>query len=419
MTSDVLAPGLPGPTKSDVDAVIAAADEAEWLAEKRRDAWRLYESMDLPDPGDEEWRRTNLREMKFPSVRPARLTLSPVERRADGVVVADLSTASREQTELIQRYLGETVHADEWKFVALNSSLWTDGRLIHVPAGVEADVPVSLATSGLADGAAGFTRVLVVAERNSRVRIVDDSSSVGGGFTSGVVEILIGEGAKVEYYDINRWGDGVLNFKTVRAILGRDAEFVGLAAGIGSKLTKMRFDVEMPESGARMQLLGVTFGSGKQHFDYNTLQNHTGKNTISDLQFKSALTGSASLVWYGVTRINETAGGSEANQTSRNLLLSEHAKASPIPVLEIKAHDVSKCSHGATAGPVDENELFYLQARAISRETAESMLVEGFFASVIDRVPDAALRARLLEAVLVKAGGAAAGGLTFDEMQSA
>src|SRR6185295_13484231 len=119
-----------------------------------------------------------------------------------------------------------------------------------------------------------------------------------------------------------------------------------------------------------------------------TLQNHVGQHTISDLQFKSALTESASLVWYGITRINETAGGSEANQTSRNLLLSEDAKAAPIPILEIKAHDVSKCSHGATVGPVDENELFYLEARGISRRDAEHMLVEGYFADILDRVPD-------------------------------
>ena len=191
-----------------------------------------------------------------------------------------------------------------------------------------------------------------------------------------------------------------------------------MAAGTGSKMTKMRIATEMLKSGARVDLLGVTFGDADQHFDYNTLQNHTGDHTSSDLQFKSALTGSASLVWYGITRINPTAGGSEANQTSRNLLLSEHAKAAPIPILEIEAHDVSKCSHGATAGPVDEDDLFYLEARAIPRRLAEQMLVEGFFADVIDRIPNERLRERVRNAALVKAGGSA-GTLSFDEMMSA
>src|SRR5581483_2683537 len=143
-----------------------------------------------------------------------------------------------------------------------------------------------------------------------------------------------------------------------------------------------------------------------------------GDHTVSDLQFKSALTDSASLVWYGVTRINPTASAAEANQTSRNLLLSEHAKAAPIPVLEIEARDVSKCSHGATAGPVEEGELFYLEARGIPHDTAERMLVEGFFADVVDRIPNARLRDRVLDAVLAKAGGGA-GGLTWDEVLAA
>jgi Fe-S cluster assembly protein SufD len=216
---------------------------------------------------------------------------------------------------------------------------------------------------------------------------------------------------------VNRWGDDVYNFKTVRAILGRDAEVTAMAAGIGSKLTKMRVDLEMPESGAQAKLLGVTFGDGHQHFDYGTLQNHTGKHTISDLQFKAALADYASLVWHGIVRINETAGGSEANQTSRNLLLSEHAKAAPIPILEIKAHDVSKCSHGATAGPVEETELFYLESRGIPHDLAEHMLVEGFFADVIDRIPNPQVRNRVMDAVLAKAG--TAGALTFDEVLSA
>jgi Fe-S cluster assembly protein SufD len=167
----------------------------------------------------------------------------------------------------------------------------------------------------------------------------------------------------------------------------------------------MRLESEMPEPGARTELLGVTFANGDQHFDYNTLQNHVGDHTISDLQFKSAMTDSSSLVWYGITRINPTAGGSEANQTSRNMLLSDHAKAAPIPILEIEAWDVTKCSHGATAGPVDENELFYLEARAIPREVAQQMLVEGFFADVIVRIPNEELRARVSDAIVAKSGG--------------
>jgi len=449
MTQIAIDSGLPTVTEADVDALIARSDAPQWLAERRLTAWRTYVAMDLPDPGDEEWRRTDVRAMRFDGARLA-MAASPsagdsaardgslagqiVQRDADvvalrldpelaarGVILCDLHTAAREHEELLKRYLSDAVRPSEWKFVALNAALWSGGCFLYVPKGVEIALPVQLVTSMSADGLAAFPHTIIVAEPNSRVTFIDETQSPDGdaqGFVSGAVEIYAGDGAKVDYYSINRWGSGVYNFNTVRAMLGRDAEVLAMAAGIGSKVTKMRIDAEMPQAGARVTLLGVTFGDGSQHFDYNTLQNHVGKSTISDLQFKSALTDSASLVWYGITRINETAGGSEANQTSRNLLLSEHAKAAPIPILEIKAHDVSKCSHGATVGPVDENELFYLEARAIPRDVAERMLVEGYFASVVDRIPNVALRSRIMTAMLAKAGGGS-GTLSYDEVISA
>lgn len=449
MRQTIATSGLPELTEADVDAVIARHDEPQWLVDRRRSAWRTYEAMDLPDPGDEEWRRTDVRAMRFDGIRVApgaaeagadvalgdgSLAGLIVQRDADvvavrldealkarGVILCDLHTAVREHEALLRLYLSDAVKPSEWKFVALNAALWSGGCFLYVPKGIEIALPVQLSTSVSADGTAAFPHTIIVAEPQSKVMFIDETQSPDGvapGFVSGAVEIYVGDGAKVEYYSINRWGEHVYNFNTVRATVGRDAEFTAMAAGIGSRLTKMRIDAEMPQPGAQVKLLGVTFGDGEQHFDYNTLQNHTGPHTISDLQFKSALADSASLVWYGITRINPPAGGSEANQTSRNMLLSEHAKAAPIPILEIKAHDVTKCSHGATVGPVDENELFYLEARAIPHDVAERMLVEGFFASVVDRVPNAALRSRIMTAMLAKAGGGA-GTLTYDEVLSA
>jgi Fe-S cluster assembly protein SufD len=425
MTTETLTPSITSATLADVEAISAEANEPEWLLERRRVAWRFFETMSLPDPGDEEWRRTDVRAIPIDGLKPdaAALTLADAAAlKAQGVIFTDLQTAAREHGDLVQKYLGDAVRAGEWKYLALNAALWDGGAFLYVPKDVEARAPVQLNQAMASAGRVVFPRTLIVVERNARVVIVDEAQSADGGepsFVSGAVEIYAGDGAQVDYYSVNRWGDSVYNFNTVRAMLGRDAEFTGVAAGIGSKLTKMRLDVEMPQAGARTQLLGVTFGNKSQNFDYNTLQNHIGQHTISDLQFKSAMTDSASFVWYGVTRINPTAGGSEANQTSRNLLLSKHAKAAPIPILEIQAHDVSKCSHGATAGPVDENELFYMESRAIPRATAEQMLVEGFFATVTDRIPNADVRRRIMDAVIQKLGGAATDRMSFDELVQA
>jgi Fe-S cluster assembly protein SufD len=449
--------GITGLTRADVEQASARRDEPAWLREQRLAAWAGYEAMDFPDPYDEEWRRTDVRAMTFDGLKPLSAS-SPVsnvaelpaavrsawdedaiagrifqhdsdivhihlddELRARGVILTDLHTAAREHGELVQKHLFQAVKTDEWKYLALNAALWSGGCFLYVPKGVEIELPVQLSTGVSTAGLAVFPRTVVIAEPHSKVTLIDETVSADGhgkSFVSGAVEIFAGDGARVAYYSVNRWGVDVYNFNTVRAIVGRDAQFLGVAAGIGSKMTKMRIDAEMPKSGARTDLLGVTFGDGEQHFDYNTLQDHVGDHTSSDLQFKSALTGSASLVWYGITRIHPEASGSEANQTSRNLLLSDHAKASPIPVLEIEAYDVAKCSHGATAGPVDEDDLFYLQSRAIPRDVAEQMLVGGFFADVIDRVPNERLRARIVEAVLRKAGGGTPAP-TFEDVLSA
>lgn len=456
MTQDVLAPGIPGLTQADVER-IAAGDPA-WLRERRLAAWRTYESLDLPDPGDEEWRRTPIHEIAFgPAVAysaaapvPDATALPAVARgawdggpaagnhvqvdssvvlsqfadevRAQGVVLMDLrAAAASEHGGLVERYLYSLVPAEEWKFVALNAAVWSAGAFVYVPRGVDVRLPLRLITAAQTASLLMAPRVLVVVEPEARLSLIDESVSEEAGaqrVVSAATELIVGDGAEVQYYSINRWGRDALNFNTVRARLGRDAKLTALAAGIGSKLTKMRIDVEMPEAGAETQLLGITFGDDEQHFDYNTRQEHVGAHTVSDLQFKSALTDRASLVWYGVTRINPGASASEANQTSRNLLLSEHAKAAPIPILEIEAYDVAKCSHGATVGPVEEEELFYLESRGIPRETAEQMLVEGFFADVADRIPDARLRERLIDAVLAKAGGSA-GSLTYEDLMEA
>ena len=456
MTQDVLtAPGFTQINGRSVDEIAARRDEPSWLRERRAAAWRAYEAMDFPALTDEEWRRTDVRAMTFEGVR-ALSASAPVsgpeqlpealrsawdaserfagrlvqhdsdvvfteladELRAKGVILSDLHTAAREHPDLVQKHLSVLVCADEWKYLALNAALWSGGCFLYIPKGVQIEGPIQLSTLVGAESLGVFPHTVVVAEQGSRVTFIDETLSPDADhrtFVSGAVELYAGDGATVEYYAVNRWGRGVYNFNTVRARLGRDAQFTAMAVGLGATMTKMRIDTGMPEPGASAKLLGITFGDGDQHFDYNTLQDHVGPHTTSDLQFKSAMTDSSSIVWYGITRIEPTASASEANQTSRNLLLSEHAKAAPIPILEIEAWDVLKCSHGATAGPVDENELFYLEARAIPHDVAERMLVEGFFRDVLDRVPGEQMRARLLQAVLAKAGGGTES-LTYDEL---
>jgi Fe-S cluster assembly protein SufD len=204
---------------------------------------------------------------------------------------------------------------------------------------------------------------------------------------------------------VQRWGEGAYAFSTIRARLDRGASLTAGLIGLGSRLSKTKLEVDLAGEGASAELLGLSLGKGRQHFDYTTLQNHIAPHTSSDLMFKAALDDHSSNVWNGTVRIHKGASQSEANQTSRNLLLSDTAKAAPIPVLEIEAYDVLRCSHGATAGPLDEEQRFYLESRGIPPAEAERLLVEAFFREVIDRLPVESLResvtATLMESVEV------------------
>jgi Fe-S cluster assembly protein SufD len=390
----------------------ARLGEPEWLLQRRLDAWRAYEAMSMPNPLEEEWRRTDISGLKIDDVlvEPAPQTgnvgleVQPIGQ-GSGVFYGDLSKAASSHRELVERHLHSLVKAAEWKLQALQAALW-QGALIHVPAGVDAGVVAHLVR---ANETATFPHLLIVAEANSSVTVVQETGSraeAEQSLVSGAVEIIAGPDARVRFVETQRWGSGTYAFSTMRARLDRGAELTGALVGLGAKLARTKLEVTLAGEGSRAELLGLGFGNDSQHFDYVTLQDHIAPRTASDLLFKAALDGEASAVWTGTVRIQKGASASEANQTSRNLLLSDRAKAAPIPILEIEAYDVLKCSHGATAGPLDEDQRFYLESRGISPAEAQSLLVDAFFREVFDRLPEGVDRDALDAAVAAKIGTA-------------
>jgi len=382
------------------------AGEPAWLLQRRLAAWRAYRAMAMPNPLDEEWRRTDISSLDLDAALAATGN-GTSERHADslpaGVTFSDLATAARGHEALVKEHLHGLALPTEWKLGALQAALWQGGALVHVPRGVEVTLPLLYAIS--ASGAPLFPHLLIVAEAGSSVTVVQETYSPdtgGQALVSGAVEIIVGPDARVRFVELQRWGNSTYNFSTIRARLERGAELTAALVGLGSRLTKTRLEVSLEGEGARAELLGLSLGDGDQHFDYVTLQDHIAPRTTSDLLFKAALAGRASEVWQGTVRIEKGAGGSDANQTSRNLLLSEHAKAAPIPVLEIEAYDVLRCSHGATAGPLDEEQLFYLESRGIPPAEAERLLVEAFFRQVLDRIPVEHVRERVEAALADK-----------------
>ena len=218
------------------------------------------------------------------------------------------------------------------------------------------------------------------------------------GYLNAAVEIFVGDGAKVEYVSVQNVSQETWHFGTHHARVERDAELDWVAAGFGSKKGKIRIQNDLAGQGATSRVTGAYFADGVQHLDYDTFQEHIAPHTTSDFAFKGALRDESSAVWRGMIRVEEDAQKTNAYQENRNLLLSKTAHADSIPGLEILANDV-RCTHGATLGQVDREQLFYLMARGLSRGQAERMIVRGFFQDVLDRIELEPVREALGEAL--------------------
>jgi Fe-S cluster assembly protein SufD len=405
-------------TEDAVRDLSARLRDPEWLTNRRLDAFRAFNAMSMPDPRAEEWRRTDISGLDIRGAMDAEggaeatwraAGVAPVDfakrHMPEKFYFGDLRGSIDHHEEAVKQYLHSLVRPTDWKLAALEAAFWQGGTLVYVPSGVEVEVPLEVTYKG--NGAPVYPHLLIIAEPNSSVTVIQDFLSSDAGeqaLVSGAVEIVAMQDARVRYVERQRWGSNVYSFATIRAQVERGAEVTGTLIGLGGRLVRTKLEANLVGEGARAEMLVLSLGGEKQHFDYQTLQNHLAPRTSSDLLFKAALDDESSNVWYGTVKIHKGAGQSEASQSSRNLLLSDHAKAAPIPVLEIEAYDVLRCSHGATAGPVDPEQLFYLESRGVPPAEAESLLVEAFFHEVVDRIPHEEFRDQLMEDITAKIG---------------
>ncbi len=407
--------------------------EPEWLREWRLAAWEQAERLPFPSSYERAWKylnpdRIRIDGLTLSSPPPAATTAAKMrtaasagrvsthnggvveERlsdalRAQGVILCSLDTAVREHPELVRRHLGTVAAADEGVFVALNAAFWDGGAFLYVPKDVQVGAPLHLVTSLSGTDTALFPRLLVVAERGARVSFFDQHTGGDGpAFVSSVTEMVLADESRVHAHGLQTWGSEVQEIYVQRAEVGRNAEVLTVNIGLGGSIYKGWVESNIRGAGARSDIYGAVYGTGGQHFDVITTQEHIGEHTVSDLLIKAALTDRALSAYYGMTRINKSARMSDANQEDRNLLLSDHAKAEAEPVLEILTSEVARCAHGASVGPVDPEQLFYLECRGLPRDQAERLLVQGFLGDVLRRVKDEGVRATMEQAILAKLG---------------
>jgi Fe-S cluster assembly protein SufD len=398
-----------------------AESDVQWLGERRLEAWRTYESMPLPTRQLEEWRYTDISVFKLDKVKLAaprtvdvpEAARAMLERgansghvlvvdnnivelqlddslRAKGLILSDLRTAAREHPELVQQHFAtHALPATFNKFAALNAALWTGGVFVYVPRGVRVEQPIRIARYISQEGIAVLPRTLIVADEGSHLGYVEEFMSPN--FTAptlscGAVEVIAGNSANVQYVALQSWGEGVRHIATQRTIAGRDANLDTLVVNLGGTVARVDMAASLEGPGARSDMLGLYFAQKHQHFDHNTRQDHKVPHATSDLLYKGALYDKSRAVFRGIIKVFPKAQRTDAYQTNRNLLLSDRAEATSLPNLEIEADDV-RCSHAATVGHLDKEELFYIMTRGVSRREAERLVVFGFFGEVLDRLP--------------------------------
>jgi Fe-S cluster assembly protein SufD len=311
------------------------------------------------------------------------------ELRGRGVIVSDLATAAHEHAALVEAHFGRATPAGSGKFAALNTALWSAGVFVYVPRGVRIEKPIRIVRWIEEANAAYFPRTLVVAADGSQVGVVEELASpdfASPVFSCGVIEVIAGTAAEVQHVVLQQWGRGVRHLSTQRTIAGRDANLDTLVVNLGGTVARVDLAASLEGPGARSDMLGLYFAHEDQHFDHNTRQDHRVPHASSDLLYKGALTDRSRAVFRGLIKVFPKAQRTDAYQTNRNLILSRSAEATSLPNLEIEADDV-RCSHAATVGHLDDEELFYIMSRGIARAEAERLVVFGFLGEVLDRLP--------------------------------
>lgn len=407
----------------------------------RSRAWEAYQKLPMPTVKEEAWRRTDLRGLRVDTFQlpapDAYLDLSPVpesllrpvadeahggqiillaggsqislssELAGQGVIFTDLQTAARLHPDLVAALAGKLVRPEEGRFAALAAALSQNGVVLYVPKGIKVAQPLHSLLWGAGVGLAHISHVLVWVDEGASVTFVhemaSDTEAGGQSLHAGIVEILVGQGAKLNFVELQSWGEHLWNFTHERVQVERDGSVDWIFGAIGSHLTKNFSELDLVGQGAVGKMSGFYFTDHDQHLDHDTQQNHLAPNTTSDLLFKGALQGESRSVWQGMIYVAPQAMKTDGYQANRNLTLSRNARADSIPGLEILADDV-RCTHGATVGKIDPDQIFYLTSRGIPKAEAEKLIVEGFFDPIMQRIPFEGVRQRFQFAIHQKMG---------------
>lgn len=414
------------------------SDLPEWFRSRQAEAWSRFVSSPMPNRKDQAWRFSNvnaldllnfslgqaLDESEQREILDRSQSLDQVAGRliyADdhllrrdplpenlrklGVILKPLERGLIEHEDFFRKhFMAQPAALGSAKFAALHESFVRAGTFLYVPRGVEVELPIEIFHWLSAENASVFPHTLLIADEMAKVTVIEHFRSANPnhrGFACGVNDLVAGRGAKITYVCAQNWGENVLSIQINATTAERDASAKSLNVHLGGAYSRFESLSRLTGEGARSDLLSVSVTQGSQEFDARTLQDHASPHTTSDLLYKNSLSDRSRTTFGGLIRVEPHAHFTDAYQTVRNLLLSDDSEANSMPGLEILADNV-KCSHGATSGQLNEEELFYLLARGIPKNVAQHLLVAGFLNEVVQRLDHPVIAAKLHDLIEAK-----------------
>jgi Fe-S cluster assembly protein SufD len=404
-----------------------SADFPDWFREQQRAAWQTFESIPRPSRKDQPWRFSNVDlldlapfkspvalseddrknilkyssgldqlagRMIFANDQLVERTIVSDDLKKRGVIFQPLERAMVEHADLFRKYFMSTeATLGSAKFAALHQARVSNGTFLFVPRGVEIDQPIEIFHWLRHDNMSIFPHLLLVTDELAKVTVIEHFRSCDRnvpGFACGVNDLIAGPGAKITYVCAQEWSDKTIALQMNSTTVDHDASAMSLNLNLGSRYSRFESLSRLIADGGRSDLLAVGVATGEQEFDARTLQDHVSPHTSSDLLFKNALDDKARTTFGGLIRVEPHAHFTDAYQKVRNLLLSDDSEANSMPGLEILADNV-RCTHGATSGQINEDEMFYLRSRGIPTKVAQRLIVSGFLNEVIQRLDQPAI----------------------------
>jgi len=404
-----------------------ATNWPEWFRKDQREAWELFQSLPQPKRNDEPWRFANLKAIDLSDFHPAstvadapsliarsialkgedlaaklvfandQLILTEVKGLPSGVILLPLEQAANKHEELFRKsFMNSEVRLGSRKFAALHRAQLRTGAFLHVPKGVVIERPIEIWHWVEGENASIFPHTLIVLDEGASATVIDHFVSAHNerSVAIAVNDLTLGKNARLHYVGVQEWSDKATAFHLNTTEVERDANSTALQMNLGGAYIRGESDSHLLGEGSRSVMLSINPATGTREIDQRTFQDHFAPRATSDLLYHNALADSSRTIFAGLIKVEEEAHETDAYQKVRNLMLSDEAEANSMPGLEILADNV-RCTHGATSGELNEDELFYMMARGIAPKQAARLIVRGFFGTVLERLENPMLQEHL------------------------